>query len=79
MKRNLYDLLPLLNAARQLQLKAIWDKTDNATYIYKKGKYYFISGGQEFSETEDNVKMMFKRVFGVRFDDLDKIRNTNFD
>ena len=79
MKRNLYDLLPLLNAARQLQLKAIWNTTDNDTYIYRKGKYYLIPGGQEFSVTEDSVKMMFKRVFGVRFDDIDKIKNMNFD
>ena len=72
MKRNLYDLLPLLNAARQLQLKAIWNTCDNDTYIYKKGKYYLIAGGQELSVTEDSVKMMFKIVFGVKFDDIDK-------
>lgn len=72
MKRNLYDLLPLLNAARQLQLKAIWDTGDNDTYIYKKGKYYLIAGGQEIEETEDNVKMMWKIMFGVKFDDIIK-------
>lgn len=78
MKRNLYDLLPLLNAARQLQLTALWGAGDDGTYIYKNGKYYYIAGGKEFSETEDSVKMMFKRVFGFRFDDIDKIRNMNY-
>ena len=77
MKRNLYDLLPLLNAARQLKLRAIWGTGDNDTYIYKNGKYYLIAGGKEFSETEDSVKIVFRRVFGFNFDDIDKIKNMN--
>ena len=72
MKRNLYDLLPLLNEARQLKLRAISNTSDNDTYIYKNGKYYLISEGQEIKVTEDNVKMMFKIVFGVKFDDIIK-------
>lgn len=72
MKRNLYDLLPLLNAARQLRLRAISNTSDNDTYIYKNGKYYLIAEGQEIKMTEDNVKMMFKTMFGVKFDDIIK-------
>ena len=72
MKRNLYDLLPLLNEARQLKLRAISNTSDNDTYIYKKGKYYLIVEGQEIKVTEDNVKIMFKAVFGVKFDDIIK-------
>lgn len=72
MKRNLYDLLPLLNEARQLHLRAISDTSDDATYIYKKGKYYLITKGQEIKVSEDNVKTMWKIMFGVNFDDMIK-------
>lgn len=72
MKRKLQDLLPLLNEARRISLKACWDTEDYDMFIYKNNKYYMITSDGEEEISEKAVKDMWWVVFRIKFDDMIK-------
>lgn len=72
MKRKLQDLLPLLNEARNLWGKAVWDSEFDDMIIYKDNKYYLVSNIDEIPMAEDDVKKMWELIFHIKFDDMIK-------